>query len=118
MAEEFKGKMNVAVLVAGPAEEEHDALLHKALLIEKELAKVANVSILGKKLEFYCCSVMNRPGRCRGLGLERVPFAWPYAAKIFWGQRQKYSLKLMKILFHKAILIDTEPGNKVANVSR
>lgn len=58
MAEEFKGKMNVAVLVAGPAEEEHDALLHKALLIEKELAKVANVSILGKKLEFYCCLVM------------------------------------------------------------
>ena len=52
MAEQFKGKMNVAVLVAGPAAEEHDALLHKALLIEKELAKVANVSILGKKLNF------------------------------------------------------------------
>ena len=52
MAEQFEGKMNVAVLVAGPAAEEHDAVLHKALLIEKELAKVANVSILGKKLNF------------------------------------------------------------------
>ena len=48
MAGEVNRRLNVAVLVSGPSKDEHDAQLHQALLIEKQLAKLANVTILGK----------------------------------------------------------------------
>ena len=48
MAGKLKDKLNVAVLVAGPAQDDHDAQLHQAMLIEKGLADHANVKVIGK----------------------------------------------------------------------
>ena len=52
MAGKLKGKINVAVLVAGPAQDEHDGQLHQAMLIEKGLTNLANVTIIGEKFSF------------------------------------------------------------------
>lgn len=48
MAGKLSGKLKVAVLVAGPTQDEHDAQLHQAMLIEKGLTNLASVTIIGK----------------------------------------------------------------------
>lgn len=46
MAGKLKDKLNVAVLVAGPAQDDHGAQLHQAMLIEKGLVDHANVKVI------------------------------------------------------------------------
>ena len=48
MSHRFHNELNVAVLVAGPSQDEHDAQLHQAMLIEKGLTNLASVRIIGK----------------------------------------------------------------------
>lgn len=48
MAGKLNGKLNVAVLVAGPAQDDHEAQMHQAMLIEKCLANLASVKVIGK----------------------------------------------------------------------
>ncbi len=50
----MRSNLKVAVFVAGPREVDRDAQLCQALLIERELAKVAHVTILGEQKLLFC----------------------------------------------------------------